>query len=120
MPVDLAPVVPEVVNPAFSSNTTLAGASDLYVANRGDGTIVRLRQDGSVVAARRIAIAGGVPLGAGQLNGIAVSPDAQRIWVTVSGALPEYADLPGMLLEISRLRIWPIRLAQARSGDTPW
>jgi mono/diheme cytochrome c family protein len=100
MPVDLAPVVPEVVNPAFSSNTTLAGASDLYVANRGDGTIVRLRQDGSVVAARRIAIAGGVPLGAGQLNGIAVSPDAQRIWVTVSGALPEYADSPGMLLEI--------------------
>ena len=44
---DLAPVVPEVVNPAFSSNTTLAGASDFYVANRGDGTIVRLRQDGS-------------------------------------------------------------------------
>jgi mono/diheme cytochrome c family protein len=99
-PVDLAPVVPEVVNPAFSSNTTLAGASDFYVANRGDGTIVRLRQDGSVVAVRRIAIDGSAPLGAGRLNGIGVSPDAQRIWVTVSGTLPDYPDSPGMLLEI--------------------
>ena len=39
--VDVAPAVPEVANPGFSSNTTLAGGSDLYVANRGNGTIMR-------------------------------------------------------------------------------
>ena len=33
-PVDLAPAVPEIANPAFSSNTTAAGGADLYVANR--------------------------------------------------------------------------------------
>src|SRR5205085_1892372 len=35
-PIDLAAAVPEVANPDFSSNTTLAGGSDLYVLNRGN------------------------------------------------------------------------------------
>jgi hypothetical protein len=47
-PIDLAAAVPEVANPDFSSNTTLAGGSDLYVANRGNGSLVRIRQDGHV------------------------------------------------------------------------
>ena len=36
-PVDLTPVVPEIANPGFAGNTTLAGNSDFYVANRGNG-----------------------------------------------------------------------------------
>jgi hypothetical protein len=85
LPVDIAPVVPEVVSLLFSSNTTLAGGSDLYVANRGNGTITRVRQDGSTVAIRQIELPGVGAVGPGQVNGIAVSPDAQRIWVTLSG-----------------------------------
>src|SRR5262249_52002134 len=42
LPIDLAPAVPEVVSSEFASNTSLAGGADLYVANRGNGTIVRL------------------------------------------------------------------------------
>ena len=44
-PVDLAAALPEIANPAFASHTTLAGGSDLYVANRGDGSIVRMPAD---------------------------------------------------------------------------
>jgi len=99
VPVDVAPAVPETANPAFSSNTTLAGGSDLYVVNRGNGTLVRLRQDGTVLATRHVAIEGTV-LGGGQLNGIAVSPDAQHLWVTVSGRLPGHDDALGALLEV--------------------
>ena len=79
-PIDLAPVIPEIANPGFASNTTLAGNSDLYVLNRGNGTVVRMRQDGTVVAVRRVALSDGHPLGGGRLNGIAVSDDAQKIW----------------------------------------
>jgi hypothetical protein len=86
-PVDLTPVVPEIANPGFASNTTLAGNSDFYVANRGNGTIVRMRQDGTVVAVRRIKLPTRQPLGPNRINGIAISPDAQKIWVTVSGAI---------------------------------
>ena len=100
VPIDLAPVVPEVANPGFSSNTTLAGNSDIYVANRGNGTIVRVKQDGTVVAVRRVALPDGRRLGPGRLNGIAVSPDAQKIWITISGALPDQPGAPGALLEV--------------------
>jgi Di-haem oxidoreductase, putative peroxidase len=98
-PVDLAPAVPESASPAFSANTTLAAGSDLYVANRGDGTVVRLRQDGRVIAARRVMVEG-APLGAGMLNGIAASADAKRLWLTVDGPLPNHAGAPGAVLEI--------------------
>jgi CxxC motif-containing protein (DUF1111 family) len=100
VPVDLAPVVSEIANPGFASNTTLAGNSDMYVLNRGNGTIVRMRQDGVVVATRRIVLETGDEIGSGRLNGIAVSPDAQRIWVTVSGAIPSHPNEPGVLLEV--------------------
>jgi hypothetical protein len=98
LPVDLAPVVAEAVSPSFSSNTTAAGAADLYVANRGNGTILRLKQDGTVVAIRRVNLQGTRPLGAGQLNGIAVSPDARRIWITINGRLAGYPE--GAVIEL--------------------
>ena len=101
LPVDIAPAVPEIANPAFSSNTTLAGGSDLYVANRGNGTIMRLRQDGTVVAVRQVEVPGLGPLGAGRLNGIAVSPDAAHLWVTVSGSVPEFPHAEGVVVELS-------------------
>jgi hypothetical protein len=99
-PVDLAPAVPEVVSLLFSSNTTLAGRSDIYVANRGNGTVVRISQQGAVLAVRHIEIPGHGTLGPGQLNGIAVSPDAQTIWITVSGTLNEYPGSPGAVVEL--------------------
>lgn len=100
VPVDIAPVIPEIANPGFAANTTLAGNSDMYVLNRGNGSIVRMRQDGTVVATRRVALETGEAIGAARLNGIAVSPDAQHIWVTVSGAIASYPDDPGVLLEL--------------------
>jgi hypothetical protein len=82
-PVDVAAAVPEVAARNFASNTTLGGGSDLYVLNRGDNTIVRLTQEGKVVAVRRIKAD---PPGF-RANGLAVSEDARTIWVT--------ATLPG-------------------------
>lgn len=99
-PIDLAPAVPEIANPAFSSNTTLAGGADLYVANRGSGTIVRMRQDGQIVAVARVGLPGVGAVGAGQLNGIAVSPDARRLWVSLSGTSTAHPELSGAVVEI--------------------
>jgi hypothetical protein len=99
-PVDLAAAVPEVANPDFSSNTTLAGGSDLYVLNRGSGTVVRIRQDGHVLATRQVQVPGLGTLGADRLEGIAVSPDATRLWLTVNGTLPGFPDAPGGVVEV--------------------
>jgi hypothetical protein len=99
MPVDLAPAVPEIANPAFASNTTLAGGADLFVANRGSGTVARMRQDGRIVAVARIALRGFGVVGAGQLNGIAVSPDGDRIWLSLSGRA-RHPRLSGSVIEI--------------------
>jgi hypothetical protein len=100
LPIDLAPAVPEVVSRLFASNTTLAGRADLYVANRGNGTIARLRQDGTVLAVHQVEVPGLGPLGAGRLNGIAVSPDAQKIFVTISGSLDDSPSTDGAVLEL--------------------
>jgi hypothetical protein len=97
-PIDLAPAVAEIANPAFSSNTTLAGDADLYVVNRGNGTIARVKQDGTVLAVRRVTVPGVGALGADRLNGIAVSNNASRIWVTVSGSLPGQPE--GAVIEL--------------------
>jgi DNA-binding beta-propeller fold protein YncE len=96
--VDVAPAVAELASPLFSSNTTVAGDADLYVANRGNGTVVRLKQNGTVLAVRRVTVPGLSSLGAGQLNGIAVSPDARHIWVTVTGSLPGIPE--GAVIEL--------------------
>jgi hypothetical protein len=82
-PVDIAPAVPEVASPRFSSHTTLAGGSDLYVVNRGDGSLLRLAQDGRVLARATIALPGGERVGADRLRSLAVSADAQRLWLVV-------------------------------------
>lgn len=99
-PVDLAPVANEKSDPNWSSNTTLEEGADFYVANRGDNTIVRMRQDGTVVAVRRVELDRGGSLGKGRLNGIAVSPDESTIWVTVTGHLPGERNFVGAVLEL--------------------
>jgi hypothetical protein len=100
-PVDMAPVVIESSDPNWSSNTTLDVNSDIYVANRGNNTIVRMHQDGTVVAIRRVTLGGGRDLGRARLNGIAGSPDGSKIWVTVTGRLFDWIPLRGAVLELS-------------------
>jgi hypothetical protein len=75
LPVDLTPVKRDKDNVSWASNTTLDDGSDFYVANQGHGTIVRMRQDGTVVAIRRVTV-NGRPLDDVSLNGIAASADA--------------------------------------------
>jgi hypothetical protein len=99
-PIDIAPAVPETANPGFASNTTLAGGADLYVANRGSGTIVRMRQDGRISAVARIHVPGYGVIGPGLLNGIAVSPDARRIWISLASGRPGRSRLSGSVLEL--------------------
>ena len=75
-PVDLAPAVPEVASPRFASNTTLSGDSDLYVANQGDGSVLRLSRGGVPIARAALAFADGRSVGPGALRAIAVASDA--------------------------------------------
>ena len=74
VPVDLTPVKRDSENPNWASNTTLDDGSDFYVVNQGDNTLVRMTQDGTVVATRRVTL-NGQPLGNFSLN-IAASADA--------------------------------------------
>jgi hypothetical protein len=99
-PIDLAPVTMESSDPNWASNTTLDVQSDFYVANRGDNTIVRMRQDGTVIARRVVRMTGSRPLGALRLNGIASSPDRSKIWVTLSGPVPAIGKFKGAVLEL--------------------
>lgn len=98
-PVDLAPVLIETEDPNWSSNTTLEEESDFYVCNRGNNSIVRVRQDGTVVAVRRPRV-NGRPLGSARLNGIATAPDHSKIWVTYTGGLPGGGDRKGGVIEL--------------------
>jgi hypothetical protein len=99
-PIDLAPVVSETKDNRWASNTTLDVEADFYVANRGNNTIVRMTQTGAAVAVRRVRLADGRPLGDARLNGIAISPDGTKIWVTLTGHLPGFDDLEGAVLEL--------------------
>jgi DNA-binding beta-propeller fold protein YncE len=99
-PVDLAPAEIETSDPNWASNTTLEGGADFYVVNRGNTTLVRMRQDGTVVAVRRVRLANGRSLGPARLNGIAVSPDGSKIWVTVTGQIPGQGKQSGAVLEL--------------------
>jgi hypothetical protein len=83
-PVDLAPAAIETENPNWASNTTLEQGADFYVANRGNNTIVRMRQDGTVVTIRRVHV-DGQPLDNANLNGLATSSDGMKIYVTFTG-----------------------------------
>jgi hypothetical protein len=100
-PVDLAPAAIETTNRNWASNTTLDVGADFYVANRGNNTIVRMRQDGAVVAVRKVRLADGRSLGDGRLNGIAGSPDGSKIWITVVGHLAGHEEQSGAVLELA-------------------
>ena len=84
LPVDLAAVQRDADNVNWASNTTLDNGSDFYVANRGNNTIVRMRQDGNVVAVRRVTV-DNEPLDDASLNGITTSTDGKTIYVTFTG-----------------------------------
>jgi hypothetical protein len=99
-PVDLAPARIETTHPDQASSTTLRPGSDIYVCNRGNSTLVRMRQDGAVVGVRRVLIEGR-PLGRyARLNGIATSSDGSRIFATYVGSLPGAADCYGGVVEL--------------------
>jgi hypothetical protein len=83
LPVDLAAVQRDTDNINWASNTTLDDGSDFYVANRGNNTIVRMKQDGTVVAVRRVSV--DKSLDNASLNGIATSTDGSTIYVTFTG-----------------------------------
>jgi hypothetical protein len=100
-PVDLVAALPEIANPSFASHTTLAGGSDLYVANRGDGSLLRMSQDGHVLARAEIVVPGLGLLSCDRIRAIAVSADAQRLWLTLQGELPGFAGHDGALIEVS-------------------
>jgi hypothetical protein len=99
LPVDLAPTTPETAHRDWSSNTTLAELADMYVLNRGNNTITRMKVDGTVIGTRKVVLPGAKSLGAAKVNGIATSPDGAKIYVTVTGRLPGH-DQEGGLLEL--------------------
>ena len=86
-PVDLAPVTRDVDDVTWASNTTLDQGSDFYVANRGDNTVVRMQQDGTVVTVRSVTVDGIPLIGLLSLNGIATSTDGTTIYVTFTGPI---------------------------------
>jgi hypothetical protein len=73
--------------------------SDFYICNRGNNTIVRMRQDGTVVAVREVR-ARGRALEDAHLNGMATSSDHSKIWVSYVGKLPNSSDTQGGILEL--------------------
>ncbi|SJM29329.1 di-heme oxidoredictase family protein [Mesorhizobium delmotii] len=121
-PVDVAAAIPEIANPQFSSHTTLAGGSDLFVANRGDGSLLRLSQNGRLLARATIDVPGLGPLGPDRLRAIATSADAQRIWITIGGDIPEFPGREGALIEIPTFgehgASTTIRKTQGTQADT--
>jgi hypothetical protein len=98
-PLDLAPVQIDTAHPDHASNTTMQPGTDFYVCNRGNDTIVRMRQDGTVVEVRRVR-ARHRSLSQARLNGIATSSDGSKIWVTYVGKLPGSSDRQGGVLEL--------------------
>jgi hypothetical protein len=105
-PVDLAAAQRDADNVNWASNTTLDNGSDLYVANRGNNSIVRMRQDGSVVSVRRVIVGDDEGLGDARLNGITTSTDGRTIYVTFTGpergqggvlALPAFGSSPALV-----------------------
>jgi len=104
-PVDLAPAAREVAARNFASNTTLGGGSDFYVLNRGNNSVVRMTQDGDVVAVRQVAAApqSDLALSGIRLNGIAVSEDAKTIWMTATAP-----DRQGVVLRMPAFGAGPV------------
>jgi hypothetical protein len=99
-PVDLAPTIPEGNHRDWASNTSLAELADIYVLNRGNNTISRMKVDGSVIATRKVTLPENKSLGSAKVNGIATSMDGSKIYVSVTGKLPGY-QAEGALLELA-------------------
>lgn len=113
VPIDVAPTIPEVASENFSSNTTLAVGADLYVLNRGNNSIVRITQEGDVVAKRSIVVDGHPSFRA---NGMGVSPDGRTIWVT-----GQTANHGGVVVGVPGFGAGPIMpglMSQAGTGTT--
>jgi len=79
VPIDMTPTKRNTDDSRWASNTTLDEGSDIYVANRGNNTIVRMDQQGNVFAIREVHIKG---LKNFKINGIATSVDGTKIYVT--------------------------------------
>lgn len=95
IPIDITPVSPEFANADFASVTTLAAGSDMYIANRGNNTIVRMKQDGTVVAVKNIVVDGIGTLDAQSTNKVkamTISWDAKKIYLVIGGTHPNYAN----------------------------
>jgi hypothetical protein len=91
LPVDLAPVQKDADTANWASNTTLDDGSDFYVANQGDNTIVRMKQDGTVVAIGRVTV-NGQPLDNVSLNGIAAYTDVSGMKPPPSTIFATFVD----------------------------
>lgn len=78
-PIDMSPIKRNTDDPRFASNTTLDKGSDMYIANAGNNTIVRMDQNGDVIAIRKVHINGVKNY---QINGIATSVDGTKIYLT--------------------------------------
>jgi len=95
IPIDMSPTTPEFANGDFSSGTTLAAGSDIYVANRGNNTIIRINQKGEVIAKKQVIVDGIGKLtsqSSNKINGITTSWDAKKIYVSISGVHPKYPN----------------------------
>lgn len=79
LPIDMAPTTRNSDDSRWASNTTLDEKSDIYVANRGNNTIVRMTQKGRVISIRKVHIEGEKNF---KINGIATSFDGSEIYVT--------------------------------------
>lgn len=79
LPIDMSPVKRNSDDSRWASNTTLDEGSDIYVANRGNNTIVRMDQKGNVIAIRKVHILGVKHF---KINGLATSFDGTEIFVT--------------------------------------
>jgi len=70
-----------------------------------DNALVRMRQDGGVVAVRRGRLGANKALGNGRLNGIATSLDGGKIWITVTGHLAGITNAMGGRVGAARLSV---------------
>jgi mono/diheme cytochrome c family protein len=80
VPIDVAPAVRETAHASFASNTMLGAGSDLYVLNRGDNSIVRMRQDGEVIARRQIE----ANVAGFRVSGLGLSADSETLYITAT------------------------------------
>ena len=111
IPVDVQPVISETASENFASNSSLAVGSDLYVLNRGNNTVVRVTQDGELVAKRTILV---VDHPFFRANGMAVSPDGRTIWIT--GQTPFGGGLVTKIDGFGSGPIMPKLMAQAATA----